>query len=64
MGEWLTSEDSQRFVAIPYNKKYNRFVSRIKRNQKYTLLKIVERDTLEAKLYFRYKAKMAGRKKK
>lgn len=50
-------------MAIPYNRQRNRFVSRIKKGQKY-VLKIVERDTLEAKLYLRYKAKKkAGRKK-
>lgn len=59
----MTSEDSQRFVAIPYNKSSNRFVSRMRKSQKYTL-KIVERDTLEAKLYFSYRAKKASKRKK
>ncbi len=51
-----TSEDSQRFIAIPYSKKYNRFVKKIKKNSRYAL-RIVERDTLEAKLYFNYRLK-------
>ncbi len=63
MGEKLTPEDSQRFIAIPYSKKYNRFIKRIKRSPRYTL-RIVERDTLEAKLYFNYKTKAKTAKKR
>ncbi len=63
MGEKLTSEDSQRFIAIPYSKKYNRFIKKIKRSPRYAL-RIVERDTLEAKLYFNYKTKGKTTKKR
>ncbi|MCL5788366.1 MAG: hypothetical protein M1357_00955 [Candidatus Marsarchaeota archaeon] len=40
------------FVAIPYSKSYNRALARPKKGSKY-IVRIVEKDTLEAKLYFK-----------
>gem|GEM_PF-6968063 len=58
-----TSEDSQHFVAIPYSRKHNRYVKHLKKGSKY-VVRIVERDTLEAKLYLKHnvRARIATKK--
>lgn len=63
LGEKQTSDEDQRFVAIPYSKATNRFVKQAKRNKKYGV-KIVERDTLEAKLYLNSQKTEKVRKEK